>query len=111
MASYTYEQLKEMTVVQLRELAQTLRAQHEQLEGYATRHKEQLLPVLCQVLGVHMHASAKGEQKTRVKMQIHKLQAKRDDALKAGKKDQLPTIKRQIHVLKHRLRQMAKLAK
>jgi hypothetical protein len=111
MASFTYEQLKEMTVVQLREVAQGLRPGHDELEGYATKHKEQLLPILCKVLGVHTHAAAKGEQKTHVKMQIHKLQAKRNEALKAGKKDQLPTIHHQIHVLKHRLRRMARLAK
>jgi protein-arginine kinase activator protein McsA len=111
MASFTYEQLKEMTVVQLREIAQGLRKDHEELEGYATKHKEQLLPMLCKVLGVHTHHAAKGEAKTHLKMQIHRLRAKRDEMLKANKKDQLPTIHHQIHVLKHKLRRIAAAAK
>ena len=111
MASYTYDQLKEMTVAKLREVAQPLRPEHEELEGYAPKHKEQLLPLLCKILGIPTHHVARGEQKTSIKMHIHRLRARREEMLKAGKKDQIPHIYHQIHMLKHRLRRMAATGK
>jgi hypothetical protein len=106
MAEYTYEQLHGMTVVQLRELVPSLPNQ-EALEGYSSMHKEHLLPLMCKVLGIHVHAAAAGTEKSQMKAKIHQLRAKRDEATAAGKGDQLPAIRQQIHVLKRKLRRMA----
>lgn len=107
MATYTYEQLKGMTVAAIRDVAKTI--QDNALEGYSTMHKEQLLPVLCKVLGIHAHHAAHGARKTEIKMQIHKLQAQRDETAKGGDKKLLPGLRHQIHLLKHELRKMAEL--
>ncbi len=106
MAEYTYDQLKNMTVVQLREIVPTLPNQ-EALEGYSSMHKDHLLPLMCKVLGIHIHAAAAGSEKTRMKTMIHRLQHKRDELTAAGKGDQLPAVRQQIHVLKRKLRRLA----
>jgi ABC-type Fe3+-citrate transport system substrate-binding protein len=108
MASYTYEQLRHMTVSQLRQIAHDL--ENKALDGYTTMHKEQLLPVLCNVLGIQTHHLAAGIEKSRLKGLIRKLKAKRDAATASGDRAQLARARRQIHVLKHRLRRMADLS-
>ncbi|MFA6132712.1 MAG: hypothetical protein WC869_01695 [Phycisphaerae bacterium] len=105
MAAYTYEQLKEMKVTVLRDIAKEL--QHESLEGHSTMHKEQLLPLLCKVMGIHTHQAARGARKTRIKGLIHRLQKERDAAIASREVATLPDIRQQIHALKHRLRRMA----
>lgn len=105
MADYTFDQLKEMTVAQLRQIAIGL--EHEALEGYSTMHKEQLLPALCKALNIPTHHVAMGEDKARIKATIHKLKARRDEAVRSGDEAQLATMRHQIHTLKRRLRHMA----
>ena len=105
MASYTYEQLKEMTVADLRQIAHDLH--HESLEGSSTMHKEHLLPLLCKVLGISTHHVAAGEAKPRIKATIRKLRARREALGSGGDAAQLAAIRQQIHALKRRLRQMA----
>ncbi len=106
MAQYTYEQLKDMTVAQLRDVAKGI--QNDELEGSMTMHKEQLIPILCKVMNIHIHHAAGGAEKARMKALIKKLKARRDEA--AAKKDYalLGSTRRQIHTLTHRLRVMAK---
>jgi ribosomal protein L29 len=104
MADYTYEQLKEMNVTQLRDVAKEVK--HEAVEGYTTMHKEQLLPALCKALNIHVDHAAHGAQKAAIKATLHKLKAKRDAVTGTGKPKELATIRRQIHVLKHKLRRM-----
>ncbi len=106
MAEYTYDQLKNMTVVQLRELVPTLPDQAA-LEGYSTMHKDHLLPLMCKVLGIHIHHAAVGTEKSKMKAAIRRLKAKRNELTGAGKGDQLPAIRQQVHVLKRKLRRMA----
>ena len=105
MASHTLEELKVMTVAQLREIAQGIT--DDALEGYSTLHKEQLLPLLCKVLKIPTHHTAEGAEKIRLKMAIRKIKArgaKNDPARQA-------LDRRMIHDLKRRLRQMAEIAK
>ncbi len=104
MAEYTYEQLRIMTVAQLRQIADGIK--HEALEGHSTMHKDHLLPALCQALNIQVHHVAMGAHKTQVKSLIRRLKADRDAALAAGDKAKLANIRRQIHTLKHRLRRM-----
>ena len=105
MESYTYEQLKEMTVARLREISKGIES--DALQGYSTMHKEQLIPQLCKVMGIHTHHAAAGAEKTRIKGIIHKLKARRDEASKARDDAKLAVLRRQIHILKHKLRCMA----
>ncbi len=105
MADYTYEQLKEMTVEDLRKIADGI--QHEAIQGHNTMHKEQLLPALCTALGIQTHHAAAGAEKARIKAALRKVQAKRDAATTARDRAALAATRRQIHVLKHKLRRLA----
>ena len=105
---YTFKQLRDMKVTKLREIAQGL--QSPELEGHSTMHKDHLLPILCKLLNVPTHHIARGEAKTKVKAAIRKVEARRDEALKAGDSAKLAVARRQIHVLKHKLRNMAEAA-
>jgi hypothetical protein len=107
MADYTYEQLKEMTVADLRQIAEGVK--NAELEGCSTMHKDHLLPILCKALGIHIHHAAKGTEKSRIKGLIHKLRAQRDEAIAQGQHAKLPTIRHLIHMYKHQLRRMALL--
>lgn len=105
MASYTYEQLKDLKVAELREIAKDI--QHDALHGYTTMHKEHLLHALCKALGITSHHAAHGAHKSEIKVKIKQLRKERDDIMAAGKgKENLPGIRRQIHAFKHRLRRM-----
>lgn len=108
MASYTYEQLKGMVVADLRDIAKGL--QSDKLEGYSTMHKDHLLPILCEVMGIHVHHAAQGAQKGSIKSTIRKLKAQRDAAVAAKNEDQAAAIRRTIHDLKRQLRRMAEAA-
>jgi hypothetical protein len=106
MESYTYEQLKHMTVADLRNIAQGL--QKDELEGYSTMHKDHLLPLLCKVLNIHIHHAAAGSEKTQMKATIRQLQAERDSLFgKADAAKRLAVIRGRIHSMKRRLRRMA----
>jgi protein-arginine kinase activator protein McsA len=104
MADYTYDQLKKLTVVKLREIAQGL--QNDALQGCLTMHKEQLLPVLCKVLGIGAHHAIHAAEKVRMKATIRKMKAGRDKAVAAHDGAKAAIARSQIHALKRRLRQM-----
>ena len=53
MADYTYEELKEKTVAELREIAKGL--DHEATTGYSQLNKAHLLPAVCTALGIVAH--------------------------------------------------------
>jgi hypothetical protein len=98
MEPYTYDQLKHMTVAQLREIVPSM-PDHEGLEGYATMHKDHLLPELCKRLGIHVHHAAAGEAKPRIKAAIRKLKSERDEALASGERARAVAIRQQIHAV------------
>lgn len=102
--AYTYEQLSNMTVAQLREIAQGV--QHEAVQGFSTMHKEKLLPALCHAFGIeaHVHHTAIGINKSAVKAEIRKLKVQRDAALKSKDHPTLKDVRHQIRVLKRKLR-------
>jgi len=105
MAEHTYEELKKMTVAQLREIAHG--NEHEALKGHTTMHKEHLLPALCKALDIHVPHAVAGAGKAPIKASIRKLKALRDEALAAGDRAKLADIRHQIHVMKRKLRRMA----
>jgi len=102
--AYTWEELHKMPVKRLREIAEDL-GEHEELHGYSTMHKENLVPALCHVLGIedHAHHEVVGVDKTAIKARIRELKARRDEAVAAGDAVQLKRIRRKIHRLKREL--------
>jgi hypothetical protein len=104
--SYSYEELKKKNVAELRQIAAGI--EHEAVQGYTQLNKEHLLEALCKALAIDMHAHhhAVGENKTRIKMEIHDLQKKRDEAVAAKDKTKLKRIRSRIHFLKNKLRRM-----
>jgi hypothetical protein len=106
--SHTYEDLKKKTVAELRDIAAGI--QHESLQGYSQLNKEHLLVQLCNALNISMltnHKVAKGEIKVKLKTKITELKGKREEALKAGKHEDLKHVRRRIHLLKRNLRKAA----
>ena len=103
MADHTYEELKGMTVVQLREVAKGI--EHDAVRGYSQLRKDQLIPVICEALGIEMHAHHEvvGIDKSEIKVQIKALKADRDTALEAHDHKELKLVRRKIHTLKRAL--------
>ncbi|MGB7491447.1 MAG: hypothetical protein WBN62_14040, partial [Thermoanaerobaculia bacterium] len=92
------------TVAQLREVAKDM--DHDELRGYSSMHKEDLLKVLCQALGIEAHVTHQvvGLDKTKVKGEIRELKQQRQAAIDSGDHKELKRIRRQIHRLKRQIR-------
>ena len=104
--AYTFDELKEKTVAELREIAAGMK--HEAVQGYTQLNKEHLLAALCKALNLDMHVHRKvkaaGASKNTIKMQMKELKKKRDIALQAHDHAQLKTVRRQMHELRRALR-------
>ena len=102
--SHTYEELHAMTVAELREVAKELEA--EELRGYSSMHKEDLLQALCQTLGIEAHVTHQvvGLDKAKVKAEIRDLKVQREKAIADGDHGELKKIRRKIHRLKRKIR-------
>jgi hypothetical protein len=99
---YTYEQLKHMTVADLREIAKG--SEHEALQGYTQLNKEHLVVALSKALGIkHEHHDVVGVDKASIKARIRELKKKREDALSAHDHAQLKAVRRTIHRLKRQI--------
>src|SRR5262245_49995893 len=81
--AYTYDELKNKTVQELREIAKA--TDHEAVSGALQMNKDHLLPALCQALGIdaHEHHSATGIDKGAIKNRMRELKKERDAALNA----------------------------
>jgi hypothetical protein len=103
---YTFDELKEMTVAQLREIAAGL--PHEAVQGYTQLNKEHLLQLLSKVLNIDTHTRHKlhvaAFDKAGVKAQMKALKVKRDSALEVHDHAQLKSIRRELHSLRRSLR-------
>jgi hypothetical protein len=111
--AHTYDDLKAMTIAELREIAKGLQPA---LQGYTQMNKEHLLPAICKALGVDTHhhhhpqrhhGSSETLDKGATKAALRALKAERDKALEAHDPDALHRIRRRLHALKRRLRVMA----
>ena len=102
--AHTYEELKHKTVDQLREIAKEL-GDNEHVKGYSQLNKEHLLPAVCKALGIdtHVHHTAVGIDKTKIKATIRSLKDERQKALDAHDHQQLKKVRRRIHALKRRI--------
>ena len=100
---HTYEELKNMTVAQLREIASG--TEHEAVQGYTQLNKEHLLEALCKAFNIDMreHHEVVGVEKSPLKTQIKLWKARRDEALTAHKKKQFKNALRMIHKYKRKL--------
>lgn len=101
-----YHELEKMTVAKLREKA------HEfpDVTGASGMHKEQLIDLLCQKLGVHKpHKVALGTQKSAIKAQIRLLKKERDAAIAAKDAKGLHVARRKLHHLRRALHQAARI--
>jgi len=107
--TYTFDQLKGMTVAELREIAAGL--QHEAVQGFTQLNKEHLLSALCKALNIDTHTRHKskvaGLDKAAVKAQMKALKVQRNSALESHDHAGLKTVRRQLHELRRTLRKAA----
>jgi len=98
--AHTYDELKGMTVAELREIAK------DTITGSSQMNKDHLLPALCAALGIetHGHHEVHGIDKASLKTQIRALKAERDRALDVHDHLKLKAIRRQMHHLNHKIR-------
>ena len=108
--AHTYEELRKMTVAQMRDLAKDLH--HDAVQGYTQMNKEHLLPALCKAFGIeaHEHHAAAMREKAAVKSRMRAIKAKRAEALSRGDAGALRAVRREYQHLNHRLRTSAKRA-
>ncbi len=99
--AHTYEELKSMTVAQLREVAKETGEVH----GYSSMHKDHLLHQICGALGLeeHVHHEVVGINKAAIKARIRELKVERDKYLEARDRVQLKRVRRKIHRLKRQI--------
>ena len=103
--AYTYHDLKEKTIQELREIAKGVDNQ-DAVQGYSQMNKDHLLPALCKALGVpiHEHHDVIGIDKPAIKAKMRELKKKRDSAIEAHDHDLLKSVRRQIHSLNRQIR-------
>ena len=102
--AYTYHELKEKTILELRDIAKDVR--HEAVQGFSQMNKEHLLPALCGALGIliHDHVVVVGIDKPAIKAKMKALKEKRDAAVGSHDHDGLKSLRRQIHRLNRQIR-------
>lgn len=100
--AYTYEQLRHMTVAELREIAKG--TDGEIVQGYTQLNKEHLVGALAKALGIqHEHHEVVGVDKAAIKSRIRELKQKREAAIAAHDHAELKMVRRTIHRLKRRI--------
>ncbi len=101
--TYTFEDLKHMTVTGLREIAAGM--PEDAVKGHTQMNKEHLLQAVCHALKIDMHAHHEvvGVNKMEIKAQIRQLKQQRDRMIEAGEHQELHMIRRRIHHLKRDL--------
>jgi hypothetical protein len=102
--AYSYAELKQKTVADLRDIAKGV--QHEAVQGYSQLNKEHLLVALCKALAIDTfeHHHAAGIDKTAIKARIRELKSQRDAALRTHDHDQLKATRRRLHRLNRQIR-------
>ena len=100
--AYTYEQLKHMTLAELREIAKG--NEQEVVQGYTQMNKEHLVGALAKALGIqHTHHDVVGIDKSSIKARIRELKTQRAAAIEAHDRAQLKAVRRNIHRLKRQI--------
>jgi hypothetical protein len=103
-SSYTFHELKEKNVHELREIAKGI--EHEAVQGYTQLNKDHLLLALAKALNLstHEHHAVAAFDKGGVKAQMRALKKERDAAVEAGDGTKLHAVRRHIHQLNHQIR-------
>jgi hypothetical protein len=103
--AYTYHELKEKTIEELREIAKGVE-NHDAVQGYSQMNKQHLLPALCKALGIDTreHHDVVGIDKPAIKAKMRELKKKRDAAVEAHDHDALKSIRRHLHSLNRQIR-------
>jgi len=101
--AHTYEELKHMTVAELRDIAKGI--EHEAVQGASQMNKDHVLKAICTALGIdmHEHHQVVGIDKAAIKNKIKDLKKKRDEALVAKDRVLHKKVLRQIHHLKREI--------
>ena len=102
---YTYHELKEKTIQELRDIAKDVH--HDAVQGFSQLNKEHLLPALCKALGIDTHVHHRvetGFDKAAIKARMRQLRADRAKALEMREAAVLKGLRTQLHSLNHRLR-------
>jgi len=104
MADYTFDQLKHLTVAEMRKIASGIK--HEAVQGYTQLNKEHLLKALCTALDIplHAHHDVIGVDKARIKGEMKALKRERAQALESHDSAALKVIRRKRHRLNRELR-------
>ena len=104
MAEYTFDQLKHLTVVEMRKIASSIK--HEAVQGYTQLNKEHLLKALCTALDIplHAHHDVIGVDKAKIKGELRLLKQERDQAIEAHDAAAHKVIRRKRHHLNRRIR-------
>ncbi len=102
---HTYEELKNKTVEDLRNIAQGI--DNEAVKGFSQMNKVHLLPALCKALGIdtYVHHRAEGIDKPAIKAKMRELKKQRESALQTHDHELLKNIRRQVHHLNRQIRQ------
>jgi hypothetical protein len=98
-----YDDLKQKTIGELREIAQGLPPESA-IQGFSQMNKEHLLPLLAKALGVHDEHHIVGVDKPAIKAQMRELKKERAAALEAHDSGKLKAIRRRLHRLNHQIR-------
>ena len=103
--AYTYHQLHEKTIEELREIAKGV-ANQDAVQGYSQMNKQHLLPALCKALGIeaHEHHDVVGIDKPAIKARMHELKKELESALDAHDAAAVKAARRHLHHLNHQIR-------
>ncbi len=103
--AYTYHELKEKTIQELRDIAKSVE-NHDAVQGFSQMNKDHLLPALCKALGIeaHEHHDIVGIDKLAIKAKMRELRGKRQAALEAHDREALKSVRRHLHHLNRQIR-------
>ena len=103
--AYTYHDLKDKTIQELREIAKGVENQ-DAVQGYSQLNKDHLLPALCKALGIdtHEHHTVTGIDKPAIKAKMHELKKQRAAAIGSHDAEQLKSVRRHLHMLNRQIR-------
>ena len=101
---HTHEQLRHMTVAQLREIAGGI--EHDAVKGYTQLRKDEIIHGICVALGIDEieHHHVVGLDKSAVKAKIQALKVERAAALEGGDAAALKMARKKIRRLKRKIR-------
>jgi hypothetical protein len=108
--THTYDELKKKTVDELRDIAKDI--QSEEVRGFSTMHKSELLPAICKALNIEVKKVViEQSAKQKLKAQLREIEKKRDKAMEEKNYKKLAACRDGIHNLKRMMRKPTKAVK